>query len=128
MADADGSKNIVICCDGIGNKFGETNSNVVKLYACLAGDDEQVASYHPGLGTIGSPNRSTPIGRGQTKLSGLAFGTGFRDNLADAYRFLMEHYVTGDRVYLFGFLRGAYCLPADHRRHPNWQPKPLKRA
>jgi hypothetical protein len=26
------AKNIVICCDGTGNEFGEQNSNVVKLY------------------------------------------------------------------------------------------------
>jgi uncharacterized protein (DUF2235 family) len=30
------SKNIVICCDGTGNEFGDANSNVVKLYTALA--------------------------------------------------------------------------------------------
>ncbi len=68
------TKNIVICCDGTGNQFGETNSNVVKLYACLAVSAEQVAYYHPGLGTIGSPNQSTRVGRWVTKVTGLAFG------------------------------------------------------
>ncbi len=112
MEQSAGTKNIVICCDGTGNKFGETNSNVVKLYACLAVGSEQMAYYHPGLGTIGSPNQSTRIGRWATKVSGLAFGTGFRDNMADAYRFLMQHYADGDRVYLFGFSRGAYTVRA----------------
>ena len=36
-------KNIVICCDGTGNEFGESKSNVVKLYKMLVHDDSQVA-------------------------------------------------------------------------------------
>src|SRR6267154_786252 len=47
-------KNIVICCDGTGNEFGDTNSNVVKLYQMLEDSPEQVTYYHPGLGTMGS--------------------------------------------------------------------------
>jgi uncharacterized protein (DUF2235 family) len=41
------SKNIVICCDGTGNQFGEQNSNVVKLYQMLVCDATQVSYYHP---------------------------------------------------------------------------------
>ena len=42
-------KNIVICCDGTGNEFGDHNSNVVKLYGALLIDGiQQVAYYHPG--------------------------------------------------------------------------------
>ena len=29
-------KNIVVCCDGTGNEFGDSNSNVVKLASTLA--------------------------------------------------------------------------------------------
>jgi len=32
------AKNIVICCDGTGNEFGESKSNVVKLYKMLVHD------------------------------------------------------------------------------------------
>jgi uncharacterized protein (DUF2235 family) len=32
------AKNIVICCDGTGNEFGESKSNVVKLYKMLVYD------------------------------------------------------------------------------------------
>lgn len=105
-------KNIVICCDGTGNRFGNTNSNVVKLYTCLIVDGEQVAYYHPGLGTMGDPNKSTWVGRQTSKIAGLAFGRGFRANMADAYRFLMSVYSNGDRVFLFGFSRGAYTVRA----------------
>ena len=50
-------KNIIICCDGTGNEFGDSNSNVLKLYTTLDLDDptRQVAYYHPGVGTMGDP-------------------------------------------------------------------------
>lgn len=47
------AKNIVICCDGTGNAFGESKSNVVKLYKMLVHDDSQIAYYHSGVGTMG---------------------------------------------------------------------------
>ena len=39
-------KNVVICCDGTGNGFGDENSNAVKPYATLEIDDDQVGYYH----------------------------------------------------------------------------------
>jgi hypothetical protein len=48
------AKNIVICCDGTGNEFGESKSNVVKLYKMLVYDASQIAYYHPGVGTMGA--------------------------------------------------------------------------
>ena len=49
-------KNIVICCHGTGNEFGDSNSNVVKLYSTLIIDGkQQVGYYHPGVGTMGAP-------------------------------------------------------------------------
>jgi type VI secretion system (T6SS) phospholipase Tle1-like effector len=45
-------------------------------------------------------------------LKGLAFGAGLLDNVADAYRYLMETYEDGDRLFLFGFSRGAYTARA----------------
>jgi uncharacterized protein (DUF2235 family) len=35
-------RNSVICCDGTGNEFGESKSNVVKLYKMLVHDDLKV--------------------------------------------------------------------------------------
>ena len=119
-------KNIVICCDGTGNQFGSelkklpdgtlkaenNNSNVVRLYTCLKVDKEQVAYYHPGVGTMGSPTSRNRLERWWSKAKGLGFGMGFTDNMADAYRFLMQNYADGDRIYLFGFSRGAYTVRA----------------
>lgn len=106
------AKNIVICCDGTGNQFGEQNSNVVKLYKMLLCDSAQAAYYHPGVGTMGARNALTGIGKAWTKVMGLAFGYGISDNIADAYQFLMRIFAPGDRVYIFGFSRGAYTARA----------------
>src|SRR5438445_9427999 len=36
------AKNIVICCDGTGNEFGDQKSNVVKLYKMLVCDETKL--------------------------------------------------------------------------------------
>jgi len=107
-------KNIVICCDGTGNEFGSTNSNVLKLYTTLDLDDpaRQVAYYHPGVGTMGDPAIRQWLPRQWSVIKGLAFGLGFKNNVFDAYRYLMEVYNPGDHIYLFGFSRGAYTARA----------------
>ena len=101
-------KKIVICCDGTGNEFGDANSNVVKLYSTLIINNEQVGYYHPGVGTMGAPTARGRIEKAWTRIKGLAFGAGLLDNVADAYRYLMDTYADGDQIYLFGFSRGAY--------------------
>lgn len=62
------AKKIVICCDGTGNEFGESKSNVVKLYKMLVHDASQVTYYHPGVGTMGARNALTGLGRWWTKV------------------------------------------------------------
>jgi len=106
-------KNIVICCDGTNGQFSLRNTNVVHLFALLEHDPaRQVAFYDPGLGTIGAPGTWTRLGRDFTKLLGLAFAFGLKDRIGDAYRHLMEYYEPGDRIFLFGFSRGAYTVRA----------------
>jgi len=107
------AKNIVICCDGTGNEYSDHNSNVVKLYSTLVIDPKlQIGYYHPGVGTMGSPSARNWLSKAWSIVAGLAFGAGLLDNVGDAYRYLMETYETGDRVYLFGFSRGAYTARA----------------
>jgi len=102
----------VVCCDGTGNEFGESKSNVVKLYKMLVHDDSQIAYYHPGVGTMGARSALTGITRWWTKVIGLAFGYGISDNIADAYQFLMRTFQPTDKLYVFGFSRGAYTARA----------------
>lgn len=105
-------KNIVICCDGTGNQFGDRNSNVVKLYKTLVRDAAQIAYYHPGVGTMGAKNALTVGAKAWTKFRGLAFGYGLSENIADAYGFLMHTFEPGDKVFVFGFSRGGYIARA----------------
>ena len=106
------ARNIVVCCDGTGNQYGSANSNVVKLYWTLSTQDKQTAYYHPGVGTMGARNALTVVGKWWTEVRGLAFGYGFSDNIADVYSFLMGEFQSGDRVFIFGFSRGAYTARA----------------
>lgn len=106
-------KNIVLCLDGTGNEFGDTNSNVIKLYGTLVQDPQaQVAYYHPGLGTMGAPGAWSKLAQWWTRVKGLAFGAGLAANIGDAYCYLMANYQPGDNIYIFGFSRGAYTARA----------------
>jgi len=108
-------KNIVICLDGTGNQLkAKGNTNVVRLYEMLDLSDpaRQIAYYDPGVGTFSAQGAWTPIGRRVTKLAGLAFGYGLRTNLGEAYTYLMQNYHDGDKLFVFGFSRGAYTARA----------------
>src|ERR1700761_1265227 len=111
---AGAGKNIVVCCDGTGNSFNNVReeSNVAKLYGSLVVNDQQRGYYHPGVGTMGSPNSRGAIEREWSKIKGLAFGAGLLQNVGDAYRYLMDTYADGDNIYLFGFSRGAFTARA----------------
>ncbi len=104
-------RNLVFCCDGTANQYGTVNTNVVHLYQRLADDsDTQIARYEPGVGTF-SPFGLIDGGKIGITL-GKLFGHGLTENIENGYRFLMRHYRPGDRVFLFGFSRGAYAVRA----------------
>jgi uncharacterized protein (DUF2235 family) len=108
-------RNIVLCLDGTANQLrAKGNTNVVRLYQLLdlSDPERQVAFYDPGVGTFSARGAWSRAGRLWTRLLGLAFGFGIKDNLGEAYTFLMDHYRPGDRVFVFGFSRGAFTARA----------------
>lgn len=106
-------KNIVICCDGTGNQYGDHNTNVVKLYSVLRRDPSaKVAFYDPGVGTFNVHPALTRTAKRVLRILGLGFGLGMTRNILDAYKFIMQNYEKGDRIFLFGFSRGAYTARA----------------
>lgn len=106
-------KNIILCCDGTANEFVQDRTNVVKLFFTLRHESSaQVGYYHPGLGTMEAVGAVTSFGRKITKILGQAIGYGLETDIRDAYAFLMSQYAEGDRVFLFGFSRGAYTVRA----------------
>ncbi len=104
------SRNLVIMLDGTGNELGRNLSNVLKLYRIAEKGEKQLCFYNPGVGTI---SRVNPWRRFQQKFSGvlgLATGYGLDDTVLSAYRFLVENWRDGDRIFLFGFSRGAWSV------------------
>lgn len=105
------AKNIVVCLDGTNNQLrAADNTNVVRLLDALKLDTpaDQVAYYDPGVGTFSSSAAWTPPARLASRYAGLMFGAGLRENLGQAYSFLTSTYQPGDRIFIFGFSRGAY--------------------
>ena len=101
-------KNIIICCDGTGNEYGRNNTNIVETYALVEKDEGQVAYYDPGVGTGGWEYHEETAGL--HAMGDRITGAGLQGNIEDAYRRLMQCYESGDRVYLFGFSRGAFTV------------------
>jgi uncharacterized protein (DUF2235 family) len=103
------SRNIVVCCDGTNNQFGPENTSVVRLVQVLDRDPAaQILYYDPGVGTLPQPGVLTRVGKTVSRWRDLAFATGLRGKVEDAYTHLMDFWEAGDRVFLFGFSRGAY--------------------
>jgi uncharacterized protein (DUF2235 family) len=104
-------KRIVICCDGTWNNPDEAKdgvpvpTNVVKLAGSILrqADDgtEQLMYYNTGVGTEGSWLRRVIDG---------ATGHGIARNIQEAYYFLIQHYQPGDKLFFFGFSRGAFTV------------------
>jgi uncharacterized protein (DUF2235 family) len=108
-------KDIVILLDGTSNGIAAQRTNVLRLYGCLRKSPEQLVWYDPGVGTLGADGAWSRLWRDTTELWGMATGWGIDANVKQAYRFLIEHYDAGkesggarDRIFLFGFSRGAY--------------------
>jgi uncharacterized protein (DUF2235 family) len=107
----DMGKNIVILCDGTGNSYQNTETNVLRLYNLVLKDPErQIACYNPGVGTFPHP-LVTPQRRVRRILE-LTLGLGLMDDVAKLYKILMRQYEPEDTIFLFGFSRGAFTVRA----------------
>jgi len=108
-------KKIVICLDGTGNQMkAKGHTNVATVYEMLDLTDptKQIAYYDPGVGTLSSAKARGFLDRWFSRVWGLAFGSGLKTNVEQAYTFLMQHWQPNDEVYVFGFSRGAYTARA----------------
>lgn len=113
-------KNILIFSDGTGQAGGlrpdQRLSNVYKLYRATRvgpdnsiNPDEQFAFYDPGLGTdVDAGSVPLKFARWVRKVASSATGTGLGRNIVDCYEAILKVYEPGDRIYIFGFSRGAY--------------------
>lgn len=85
--------NIVLCPDGSWNNR-ESNTNVLKIHRMNQGNSH----YFPGVGTGGWFDRWT----------GGGLGAGALDKVEEAFTALQQTFRSGDKIYIFGFSRGAF--------------------
>lgn len=109
-------RTLILCFDGTSDAFDDDVTNVVRLFSAFEKEDphRQLCYYQPGIGTYLGPNRpwSSTLQR-IVKVVDQALACYLDDHVMGGYRFLMENYVKGDRICMFGFSRGAYtarCL------------------
>ncbi|HEY3794620.1 MAG TPA: DUF2235 domain-containing protein [Bradyrhizobium sp.] len=98
------SKNIVLLSDGTGNSSSKLfTTNVWRLYQSLDLTDpaRQIAYYDDGVGT----SSFKPFA-----ILGGIFGFGLKRNVIGIYSFCCRNYEEGDRLYGFGFSRGAFTI------------------
>ena len=109
------AKNILLFADGTGNEGGllpdESRTNVYKLYrATRNGPDtsidprKQIAFYLHGIGTP-TPGQSP---RKFKQPFEQMFGSGLSSRIIEGYAAIVSVWQPRDRIYLFGFSRGAY--------------------
>jgi len=106
------SRKIVVCLDGTGNEIEKNESNVLRLYKCLNRSENQLVYYNPGVGTLDTRPFSRVFLSKPKQILGLINGLGLETNVLRAYQFLCENYGEGDRLYFFGYSRGAYTARA----------------
>jgi uncharacterized protein (DUF2235 family) len=105
-------KTIVICCDGTGNSDTGVASNVKRLHDVLVNDHAQLVTYHRGVGTDLRRDGQSWLAYTWQHVTELCFGVGIDETLAELYGVVAAEYDDGDRIFLFGFSRGAFTARA----------------
>lgn len=97
------ARNHVVIIDGTQSRIGkdeETNAGLLyKLLQESLDPEDTTLWYHPGI-----------QGHGLWDWVTIASGWGINQVIFDGYAQLAEHYNPGDKIFLFGFSRGAYAV------------------
>ena len=129
------AKTWIVCIDGTWNQPGQKDrdpvtatetaapSNVVRTWEALANTPLATDFYYGSIAPIKPKILFTGVEGEVIYLAGIgtsgtvethvlegATGTGTSERIRDAYRFLAERYHQGDRIYGFGFSRGAFAI------------------
>ncbi|WP_028866218.1 DUF2235 domain-containing protein [Psychromonas aquimarina] len=100
-------RNLIVCCDGTWNDPNNEDDNVPaptnvrKLFEAVdlkTSSPKQLSRYQAGVGTGGLVD----------KVMGGIVGYGLSEDIRDCYQWLSDKYQAGDRIFLFGFSRGAF--------------------
>lgn len=95
--DAGRKKDIFVFLDGTKNNAA-SDTSVRRVFDALyqANDPQAVALYIEGVGTVENP------------LLGALLGFGMEPRILRGYDFISQSYRPGDKIYIFGFSRGAH--------------------
>ncbi|KAJ7598621.1 hypothetical protein C8J56DRAFT_1039510 [Mycena floridula] len=131
-------RTLILCFDGTGDQFDNDNSNIISFFSALKKNDrtKQMVYYQAGIGTYISPQIATPLYAKLSKTLDTMIACHLDAHVMDGYEFLMQNYVAGDRICLFGFSRGALAgmihkvglLPADNLQQVPFAYKMYTRA
>lgn len=90
-------RHIAIFFDGTHNdEASDTNIKRLHSLVSLQARPDLYTLYVEGVGT-------------RSDIAGMTTGYGFGERVRIAYGFLLKHHRPGDKVYIFGFSRGAYA-------------------
>ena len=101
------NKRIVICADGTWNRpeknlKEDVPTNVLRLARAIKPVDTkgmpQQVFYDWGLGSY------------HDEWAAGITGKGIHKNIMDGYRYIVQNYAPGDKLFFFGFSRGAYTV------------------
>jgi uncharacterized protein (DUF2235 family) len=104
-------KNLVLCFDSTNNRPGPRDATNAETLFTLLDDcdaDRQLTWYDAGEAALNSPRLFNPAAR---RWRG-DVAAAARRTVVDAYFYLAEHWRLGDRIFLLGAGRGAYCARA----------------
>ena len=109
------ARNVCVFSDGTGQAGGANPINWTSIYRLFMATREvdaarQICFYDPGLGSNPDEGEIRGPFRRFKDLLAQATGYGITDNIIDCYAALLCAYRPGDRVFLFGFSRGAYTV------------------
>lgn len=110
-------KRIIVACDGTGHSASRdawsaaTNVNRIchALLNSTTAPVQQIVFYQSGIGT-----QDLIPGTSFDTIYQAALGVGIEEHVTDAYTFVMNNYLPGDRhypgdeIFIFGFSRGAF--------------------
>jgi Uncharacterized alpha/beta hydrolase domain (DUF2235) len=96
-------RRLIVCADGTWNwPDGVLETNVIRLVRAITPVDgngiSQLVHYHLGVGT----------GNILDRIAGGGAGVGLSLSVKSCYGFIVDNYVEGDEIFLFGFSRGAF--------------------
>ncbi|KAL0959578.1 hypothetical protein HGRIS_011288 [Hohenbuehelia grisea] len=103
------ANNLVVCLDGTANQFSVKNTNIVELYGSLDKSDKQLTYYNSGIGTYVKESWWLKAALQQADHTiDMMIAWHFKRSVLKVYQWLSENYVNGDRIFIYGFSRGAY--------------------